>query len=325
MNDVRHPGPKLLDKTRGAIRARGMSPRTQKAYVRWVVKYIRYHKYRRPETMGEPEISAFLTHLAVDLDLSASTQNQAASAIVFLYREVLGQDVDWLADIVRAKRSRTLPIVLSVEEVHKVLQELRGGYRLVASILYGAGLRLNEVLCLRVKDVDLTRGELMVRSGKGGQDRRAILPRSLREKIAQQLDRVAELHAHDLKRGRGTVQLPGALARKFPNANRELAWQWFFPAVRHHKDELTGEFRRHHLHPSAVQRAVKSAVRAAGVRRRASCHTFRHHADIGIMPTAGSLAAGMGGIKGITRLQFGIITGFRGRREADRQVGSVAT
>lgn len=276
MTESRRTGSKLLDQMLDAVRVRGLGSRTGEAYVRWARQYILYHGRRHPATLGENEVTAFLTHLAVERGLSPSSQNQAASGLAFLYRHVLGIDLPWVTDMVRARRKKREPVVLSTGEVQRLLGALSGDSRLVASILYGSGLRLLEGLSLRVKDVDLGRGELVVRSGKGGKDRRTILPGSLRGPLEAQVRRVAELHERDLRRGRGWVALPNALGRKFPNAGRELAWQWLFPATRHYLDEETGQRRRHHLHESAVQRKVHAAVRAAGIHKHASCHTLRH-------------------------------------------------
>lgn len=277
MTDFRRPGSKLLDRYRSAIRVRHLSRRTEEAYVRWVVRYVRYHGLRHPESMGEPEIGAFLSHLATDRNLSASSQNQAASALLFLYREVLGQkEMAWLQDVVRAKRPQRLPTVLTAEEVRLVLRELTGPNRLVASLLYGSGLRLLEGLTLRVKDVDLRRAEVTIRSGKGNRDRRTMLPRSLVDSVARQIDQVAAQHERDLREDRGWVELPFALDRKYPNAGRDLIWQWIFPATRWYRDAESGQVRRHHLHESVIQRAVRRAATQAGITRRVTCHTFRH-------------------------------------------------
>lgn len=273
----RQTGSKLIEKMRTRMRVRHYSLRTEKTYVRWVVRFIRFHGVRHPESMGETEVAAFLNHLAVDLNLSSSSQTQAASAVLFLYREVLGNgDMGWIDNVVRARRPRRLPTVLSQKEVTQVLQQLEGPSRLVAALLYGGGLRLMEALRLRVKDLDFERCELTVRSGKGDKDRKTMIPASLVEPLRRQLAVVEKLHTRDLAEGHGEVSMPYALERKFPYANSEFAWQWVFPASRKYTEEGTGAVRRHHMHPTSVQRAVRSAVEECGFNRRVSCHTFRH-------------------------------------------------
>jgi integron integrase len=268
--------PRLLAMMRAAIRARHMSPRTDEAYVHWARRYIMHFDKRHPALMGAHEVNAFLTHLARDRRVSASTQNQAASALVFLYRKVLGVDLDAPLGIVRARPSRHVPTVLTFDEVARLLAAVPGRPRLVAALLYGSGLRLLEALTLRVKDVDLERRELRLRNAKGGRGRVTMLPESLQEPVRRQLGRVRRIHMTDRRRGAGWVALPAALGRKSPNAGRDIQWQWLFPAARQYRDAETDQLRRHHLHPSAVQRAVTAAVRAAGLEKRATCHTLRH-------------------------------------------------
>jgi integron integrase len=268
--------PKLLDEGRQAIRARQFSARTEEAYVAWVRRYVLHHGKRHPATLGEAAVLEFLTHLAVTQRVSAATQNQAASALLFLYREVLGLRMDPPKGIIRPLRPRRLPIVLTRGEVGAVLREMRGTQRLVAHLLYGAGLRLMEALELRVKDVLMERREIIVRSGKGGHDRVAILPVALRRDLDRQLTHVREQHEKDVAHGAGWVTMPTGLDRKIPSAARQVAWQWLFPATRIHDDPRTGQRRRHHLHETAVQRAVSDAVRSARLQKRATCHTFRH-------------------------------------------------
>ena len=268
--------PKLLDRVRQAIRLRHYSRRTEKAYVGWIKRYIFFHSVRHPAQMGAAEITQFLSSLAVDAKVSASTQNQALSALLFLYREVLGQALPWLDDIVHAKASRRLPVVLTRDEVRRVLDHLTGTLRLMATLLYGAGLRLLDCARLRVKDVDCAANQILVRNSKGDKDRMTLLPLAAKSALARQLESVRAQHQADLQRGAGWVELPYALARKYPNAGRELAWQWVFPATRLYVDRETGQRRRHHLHESVLQRAVNAAVRRAGVTKPASCHTFRH-------------------------------------------------
>jgi integron integrase len=226
--------------------------------------------------MGAPEVTAFLTSLAVQDKVAASTQNQALSALLFLYRAVLGLDLPWLDDIVRAKRPQYLPVVLTRDEVRAVLQRLDGVPRLMALLLYGAGHRLLECCRLRVKDVDFGLNQIVVRDGKGRKDRMTMLPAAVKAALATHLERVREQHQADLRHGAGWVEMPGALARKYPNAGREWGWQWVFPATRFYLDRVTGQRRRHHLHESVLQRAVRDAVRSAGIAKPATCHTFRH-------------------------------------------------
>jgi len=266
----------LLDQVRHAIRARHYSRRTEKAYVGWVRRFVLFHGKRHPAELGGPEVTAFLSHLAVERRVSASTQNQALSALLFLYREVLRQDLPWLDGVVRAKRPVRLPVVLTRQEVRAVLGELTGLPWLMSSLLYGAGLRVLECCRLRVKDLDVTRGELTVRDGKGRKDRITMLPGTVKGPLIAQLERVRGQHGRDLRAGAGIVALPFALARKYPGAGRQLAWQWVFPATRLHRDRETGQLRRHHLHESVPQRAFKEAVRRAGLAKHATCHSLRH-------------------------------------------------
>ncbi|HUL71914.1 MAG TPA: integron integrase [Vicinamibacterales bacterium] len=275
MADAAARPPKLLDQLREAIRVRHYSPRTEEAYVAWVRRFILFHGKRHPREMGASEVTAFLSSLA-RRDVAASTQNQALSAILFLYEAVFDQRLPWMAEIVRARRPARLPVVLSRGEVAAVLSRLRGPVWLMASLLYGSGLRLLECAELRVKDVDLDRGELRVRDPKGGRDRVTMVPTGLVEPLRAHLAAVKTQHDADLLAGRGSVALPGALGRKYPGAAVEWAWQWVFPATRWYTDAATGERRRHHLHESVVQRAVKNAVRAAGIAKPATCHSLRH-------------------------------------------------
>ncbi len=267
---------KLLDRVREAIRLKHYSIRTEEAYVYWIKRYIFFHNKRHPREMGAPEIEAFLTHLAVKENVAASTQNQALSALLFLYREVLHQDLDFPIDAVRAKRPKRLPTVLTREEVRKVLGQLSGTHRLMAQLLYGSGLRLMECVRLRVKDVDFAQHLIVVRDGKGEKDRVTMLPESLVESLQVHLQSVRLLHEEDLARGYGAVYLPYALERKYPNAGREWIWQYVFPASKLSKDPRSGEVRRHHIHESSLQKAVRKAAQLAGLPKRVTCHTFRH-------------------------------------------------
>jgi integron integrase len=243
--------------------------------VAWIRRFILFHGRRHPSQLGGSEVGAFLTSLAIRGQVAAATQNQALGALLFLYREVLRRRLDPL-DLVRARRPRRLPIVMTRDEIAGVLRHLTDPYRLIALVLYGAGLRLAECLKLRVKDLDFRTGEILVRAGKGNRDRRTMLPLAAQKPLHRHLQEVRRLHAEDVRLGRGAVVLPGALARKYPHASREWAWQWVFPSPRRYRDRRTGEERRHHLHASAVQRAVRQAVTAARLSKPASCHTFRH-------------------------------------------------
>ena len=249
------PKPKLLEQVRNAIRARHYSDRTEKAYVHWIKRYIFFHDKRHPAEMAEPEIGRFLSSLATDGHVSASTQNQAFNALLFLYKEVLNKNLGLIEGVVRAKRPQRLPVVLTKDEVKKVIDCMNGVPRLMAILLYGAGLRLMECCRLRVKDIDFSRNEIIVRSGKGNKDRYTMLPTAVRNSLAQHLRDVRTQHEADLKRGLGQVSLPNALDRKYPNAGKEWGWQWVFPATSHYMDAMTGEKRRHHLHESVLQRA----------------------------------------------------------------------
>ena len=268
--------PRLLDQLRLALRSRHYSKRTEQAYCLWVRRYIHFHDLRHPAEMAEPEINAFLTHLAVADKVSASTQNQALSALLFLYRHVLGREVGDLSEVVRARASHRVPVVLTRDEVRSVLAQLHGESRLPAALMYGTGLRLSECLRLRVKDIDFERHEITVRAGKGDKDRRTMLPRSLDDALAAQLERARWVHRRDLADGWGGVALPGALERKYPAASREWRWQWVFPQARRWRNARTGEQGRHHVHASVIQRAFKEAVGRSAVTKQAGCHTLRH-------------------------------------------------
>lgn len=268
--------PKLLDRVRAAIRARHYSRRTEEAYEMWIKRYIFFHGKRHPSSMGAEQVNAFLSSLAVDGNVSAATQGQALAALLFLYRHVLNDPLPWLDDIVRARKPLHIPIVLTPEEVRLVLQNMTGVPRLIALLLYGGGLRLLECLQLRVKDLNFARHEIFVRDTKGKRDRLTILPRAADTELREHLLKVEELHDKDLRQGFGRVVLPTALARKLPNAPSEWAWQWVFPATSRWVDEDADTERRHHLHESVVQRAMKEAVTAARLPKRATCHTLRH-------------------------------------------------
>ncbi|MDP9349505.1 MAG: integron integrase [Gemmatimonadota bacterium] len=268
--------PKLLDQVRYAVRVRHYSRRTEDAYVRWVRRFVLFHGKRHPLEIGAQEVSAFLSHLASEENVAASTQNQALNALVFLYRCVLERPLPELGGVVRAKRPGRLPAVFTRDEVQSVLANLSGATALVAGLLYGSGLRLLEGLRLRVKDLDLEHGQLVVRDGKGRRDRVSVLPGRLAEPLRLHLRRVRVLHEDDLRDGYGAVYLPDALARKYPNAPRSWAWQYVFPARQRAPDPRSGEMQRHHLSESAVQKAVAGAIRKSGIAKAGSCHTFRH-------------------------------------------------
>jgi integron integrase len=270
------PKPRLLDRVRQALRARHLSRRTEEAYVAWIRRFIFFHDKRHPAEMGAAEVTKFLTSLADDGQVAASTQNQALSALLFLYKDVLEVELPWLDGIVRARRPERLPVVLSRDEVRALFQRLNGVSRLMASLLYGAGLRVLECCRLRVQDIDFATNQIVVRGGKGDKDRVTMLPGIAKAGLLEHLEDVRAQHRHDLAAGAGWVELPTALMRKYPNAGREWVWQWVFPATRLYRDRLTGQRRRHHLHESVLQRAVKAAVRHAGLAKHASPHTLRH-------------------------------------------------
>ncbi|HEY7169058.1 MAG TPA: integron integrase [Candidatus Binatia bacterium] len=268
--------PRLLDQVRQALRARHYSHRTEKSYVHWIKRFILFHHKRHPLEMGESEIGCFLSALATDSHVSASTQNQALNALLFLYRQVLNKDVAFIDGVVRAKRPHRLPVVLTRAEVKSIVDGLEGIDWLIVMLIYGAGLRLLECLRLRVKDLDLECNQIVIRGGKGDKDRHTMLPTAVNERLSKHLERMNRLHQRDLEKGLGRVSLPNALEQKYPNAGREWGWQWVFPASSHFIDQATGEARRHHLHESVVQKAVKEAVRKSGITKPASPHTLRH-------------------------------------------------
>jgi len=258
------------------IRARHYSIRTEQAYLDWSRRYIRFHDRRHPQELGPEHVAAFLSHLAAERQVAASTQNQAKSALLFLYGEVLGVDLPWLDEIVNARRPRKLPVVLTPTEVRALLLEMKGTHGLVASLLYGTGMRLLEGLRLRVKDIEFERREIVVRNGKGGKDRVTVLPENLIEPLRHHLAHVQALHADDLRAGHGTVWLPDALAVKYPGAVRVWGWQWVFPSTKRAVDPRTGEVHRHHLHEHSFQKLVGVAARRAGIVKPCSPHVLRH-------------------------------------------------
>lgn len=271
-----HAKPKLLELLRTALRTRHYSQSTEQSYYHWVKRYVHFHNLRHPAEMAEPEMNAFLTHLAVTEKVSASTQNQALSALLFLYRRVLGREVGNLGEVMRARKPTRLPVVMTREEVKAVFANLSGDKWLMASLMYGAGLRLMECLCLRVQDLDFASNEVLVRDGKGAKDRITMLPVSLRKPLQDHLQKVKKMHEKDLCDGWGRVPLPDALDRKYPNASTEWRWQWVFPQENRWRNTKTGEQGRHHVDESILQKAFKRAVQEAGLTKRATCHTLRH-------------------------------------------------
>ncbi len=269
-------GIKLVDQIRKAIRVKHYSYRTEQTYIYWIKKFILFNNKRHPNEMGEKDINRFLTYLAVNRKVAASTQNQALCAILFLYRHVLKKQIGWIDKLERAKNPKTIPVVLSGKEVESVLLQFQGVVWIVVSLLYGSGLRLMEALRLRVKDIDFDYNQITLRDAKGHKDRLSLLPMAVKEPLKKHLQRVKFLHQKDLDEGFGLVYLPYALQRKYPNANSEWIWQYVFPASTRYYDPDDKIHRRHHLHESVVQRAMKSAVHKAGIQKKASCHTLRH-------------------------------------------------
>jgi integron integrase len=270
------PPKKLLDQVRDVIRLKHYSYRTEQTYVQWIRRYILFHNKRHPIDMGVPEIEAFLTHLATKENVAASTQNQAFSSLLFLYRHVLNIELDERINALRARKSRYLPTVLTIEEVQAVIKRMSGVYQLLAILLYGSGLRLQEALQLRVKDLDLAQRQIVIRNSKGGESRVTVLPEIAISLLQKHLVEVKKLHLFDLNHGYGATQLPFALAKKYENASREWIWQYVFPSFNLSKDPRTGQVLRYHLHPSGLQKAVKQAVCCTNIQKRVSCHTFRH-------------------------------------------------
>ena len=258
------------------LRLQHLSRRTEAAYVYWTKRFVRFHGLRHPAELGPAEVRQFLSHLVVDRGLSAATQQQALCALLFLYRNVLGRSLETLGRLPRGRVPTTLPVVLTPDEVAQILGLLWGTHRLVGLLLYGSGLRVTECLMLRVKDLDLERGELTVRRGKGGKDRVTVIPETVRGPLREHLARVKAMHDRDLAKGAGWVEMPGGLDAKYPGAGSSWPWQWVFPARRSYRERVSGRVRRHHLHESVVQRAMAAAVRASGIGKRPSCHTLRH-------------------------------------------------
>jgi len=267
---------RLLVRVRDAIRIRHYSLRTEQSYIHWVRRFILFHNKRHPEEMGKKEISRFLTHLAVERNVSASTQNQALSALLFLYKQVLEQQLDWLDNVVRSKRPRRLPVVLTQTEVSALLDNMKGVNGLISRLIYGTGMRKMECLRLRVTDVDFDYGQIHVRTGKGNKDRVTLLPDCLVPQLRSQLEDAEKLHKRDLDEGYGEVELPHALDRKYPNAGWEWKWQYVFPATRRAVDPLTGVIRRHHWYDTNVSRAIRQSVYSLRINKHVVVHTLRH-------------------------------------------------
>jgi integron integrase len=268
--------PRLLDQVRDKLRALHYSYRTEEQYLFWIRRYIFFHQKRHPSELGGPEVEEFLTHLAVDRSVAASTQNQAMAAILFLYKKVLEIELPWLNGVVRAKASTYLPVVLTTAEVRAILGAMEGQYRLIANVLYGGGLRVMEALQLRVKDLQFDYRQIVVRGGKGRKDRVTIMPDSIVELLQKHLVGVRIKHEHALREGYAGVEMPFALERKYPKAPLEWGWQYVFPSALPSRDPRSGAWRRHHVFPDTVQRHVKAATRAASIIKPVSCHTFRH-------------------------------------------------
>jgi integron integrase len=267
---------KLIQQVREKIRIKHYSLRTEEAYIYWIRKFIHYHYYRNPLLLTEPDLSKFLSYLALHQKTAASTQNQATCALLFLYRDVFQQDLDWIRNIQRAKPNFRIPVVFSREEIRMILNQLDGTIWIMVSLLYGSGIRLMECLRLRIKDLDFDSKQIVVRDGKGTRDRVTLLPESLILPLQKHLLRVKALHEMDLHEGFGKVYLPFALQRKYPKANSEWAWQYVFPSSKRSKDPVSNQIRRHHTDESVLQRAVKNAIRNCEITKRGSCHTFRH-------------------------------------------------
>jgi len=268
--------PKLLDQVRIVARLRHLSLKTEQAYVQQIKRFIFFHHKRHPKEMGEDEIRAYLAYLAVDRKVAASTQNVALAALLFLYRDVLKQELRRVNDIERAQKPKRMPVVFTKDEVRQVLRHLAGVYALIGGLMYGSGLRLMECLRLRVKDLDFAQNQIIVRAGKGDKDRVTPLPLRLKEPLKKHLLRVKLTHQYDLQEGFGSVEVPYALERKLPSASQEWIWQFVFPASKRSVDPRNGKEKRHHLHDSPVQKAVKAAVRKARIPKRGTCHSLRH-------------------------------------------------
>ncbi len=274
---VQHPRePKLMDQLHAALRSRHYSHRTEEIYSNWVLRYIRFHEFKHPRDMAEPEINEFLSYLAIQKKIGSSAQNQALAAILFLYRRVLELEIGDLGNLVRARKSVRVPVVMSRNEVAIVLSQLQGRDKLLVELIYGTGMRLSECLRLRVKEVDFSRNEITIRSGKGNKDRIVMLPRTLKTRLRNHLKDVRHVHEQDLSDGWGSVVLPKALGRKYLNAPREWRWQWVFPQQSRWVDRKTWKEGRHHVDQTVIQRAIKLSVAKCDLTKHITCHTFRH-------------------------------------------------
>ncbi|HDQ03767.1 MAG TPA: integron integrase [Deltaproteobacteria bacterium] len=268
--------PKLLDQLSQAMRSRHYSRKTEATYIHWIKRFIFFHNVRHPKDMAEPEINAFLTNLAVKEHVSASTQNQPLCAIIFLYKYALDRKIGDIGEVIRARKPVRLPVVITKSEVKAVLENLKDNKWIIAYLMYGAGLRLMECLRLRIQDLDFSKNQILVRSGKGDKDRITMFPESVKKPLIEHLKKVKKIHESDIANGFGRVLLPEALARKYPNASKEWSWQWVFPQNTLWHNKKTGEHGRHHIHETIIQKLVKDAVVKAGLVKRATCHTFRH-------------------------------------------------
>lgn len=275
-SDLKMHKPKLLDQVRALIQTKHYSLRTEESYINWIRRFILFHNKRHPEKMREPEINQFLSHLATKEKLAASTQNQALCAILFLYKHVLKKNLGDLGEVIWSKKPIKLPVVFTKAEVKQVFKHLEGKNWIMAMLLYGSGLRLAECLSLRIKDIDFEGNQLFVRDAKGFKDRSTVLPEKLKKPLSKQIKEVKKIHEIDLKKGFGNVYLPYALAKKYPNAKFDLSWQYVFPASKISSDPRSGESKRHHIHESVLQKAVKDAIRKSEIVKHASCHTLRH-------------------------------------------------
>ena len=267
---------KLLDQVRDVMRLKHYAFRTELSYISWIRRFVLFHQKRHPKDMGEREVEAFLTWLAVEKNVAKSTQNQAFNALIFLYRQVLKRPLEGRVDAVRSRKKQRLPVVMSKEEAHRVLSAMNGTTQLMTKLFYGSGLRLMECIRLRVKDIDFELNEIRVHSGKGDRDRLVPLPESIKTALKTHIERIKLIHEHDLAEGNGEVYLPQALARKYPNAGKEWEWQYVFPSSKISRDPRKNVIRRHHMDPSSLDRAIKRAVKLAGVTKRITSHTFRH-------------------------------------------------
>jgi len=274
--EYRPTSERLIDQVREVLRYHHYAIRTEKSYVHWILQYIRFNKLKHPKKMGKPEIERFLSHLAINRNVAAATQNQALNALLFLYKEVLHQPIDNSVKAVRTRKEAKLPTVLSRNEVRKLFKQINNDYKLMARLMYSGGLRLMEVIRLRVQDLDFDNKQIIVRDGKGNKDRSTFFPEMLHEPLRHQLKKVKETHQHDLERGYGDVYLPNALAKKYRAAGKQWGWQYVFPAQNISPDPRSDKIRRHHVHESGLQKAVYAAKKSAGITKRASCHTLRH-------------------------------------------------